>query len=247
MIEVDASSFELYGGPKAVNVSRIVGGTGGWIMAGNRSSGAASWVASADASDFAIVEGAPNLAGDPTGQTWSADVVNTPQGWTMVGGYLPVGRIDRDPMAWSSPDGVSWQRLTVPGDPVAYDELQRVAVTGDGLLAVGLRGQQFGAWRAAPDGWHAAGTFGAAASGAVASVRSLVVLGGTAFAAVSDGRTHRLWQSKDGGTTWVEIIEPGPATAGSGRATALAGTNGQIVLVLDDGNGAGLWTTTVAG
>jgi hypothetical protein len=245
MIEVDASSFELYGGPKAVNVSRIVGGPTGWIMAGNRSSGAASWV-SADASDFAIVEGAPALAGDSTGQTWSADVVATAGGWTMVGGFLPVGRIDRDPVAWTSPDGVTWQRLAVPGDPVAYDELQRVAVAGDGLLAVGLRGQRFGAWRSDPDGWHATGTFGAAATGTVASARSLAVLGGTAYAAVSDGRAHRLWRSTDAGATWGEIVAPGPTTAGSGRATALAAADGRIVLVLDDGNAAGLWSATVS-
>ena len=47
--------FELYGGPEAVSVRRVVAGPSGWLIAGNRLSGAAVWV-SADATDFRIVD-----------------------------------------------------------------------------------------------------------------------------------------------------------------------------------------------
>ncbi|GAB3940705.1 hypothetical protein GCM10027614_24810 [Micromonospora vulcania] len=43
LVEVQAS-FETYGGPKAVNVSELAAGPSGWLIVGNRTAGAASWV-----------------------------------------------------------------------------------------------------------------------------------------------------------------------------------------------------------
>ncbi|PWR05230.1 hypothetical protein DKT68_27980, partial [Micromonospora acroterricola] len=137
LLEVQAS-FETFGGPKAVNVSRLAAGAPGWLIVGNRSAGAASWVSSPEAAEFALVEGAPELASDGAGVTWAFDAVAVPAGWVAVGGLLPAGRIDRDPAVWSSPDGRSWRRTVLPGGP-EYEELQRVTLVGGVPAAVGLR------------------------------------------------------------------------------------------------------------
>nr|BFE76887.1 hypothetical protein GCM10020092_101880 [Actinoplanes digitatis] len=53
--------FETYGGDTAVDVGPISGGPAGFLIAGNRTSGAAAWI-SADGTDFRLFEGAPGLA-----------------------------------------------------------------------------------------------------------------------------------------------------------------------------------------
>ncbi|HYN93909.1 MAG TPA: hypothetical protein VES42_08680, partial [Pilimelia sp.] len=128
LVEVRAH-FELFGGPQAVNVFRITGGPAGWLIGGNRMSGAAVWV-SPDAAAFRIVEREPRLATDPRGETWAFDVVPAPGGgWLLSGSLLRPGRTDRDPLMWSSPDGSRWSRVAVPATP-EHEELRRVATVG---------------------------------------------------------------------------------------------------------------------
>ncbi|MEW1586083.1 hypothetical protein AB0283_11605 [Micromonospora vinacea] len=239
LVEVQAS-FETYGGPTAVNVSRLAAGPQGWLIVGNRSAGAASWVGSPDAAEFALVEGAPELASDAVGVTWAFDAVATSSGWLTVGGLLPAGRIDRDPAAWSSPDGRSWRRTVLPGGS-EYEEMQRVVLVDGVPVAVGLRGGTFGAWRQDAAGWLAVGTFGRRAGAGVPGVGSLVSSGGSLFAAVTDGARLSVWVSTDRGGSWREATMPLDVPAGVDRDVTLVAVGDRWWLAADDGNRAGLW------
>ncbi|MEU7801157.1 hypothetical protein AB0B10_17985 [Micromonospora arborensis] len=239
LVEVQAP-FETFGGPTAVNVSRLTAGAQGWLIVGNRSAGAASWVSSPDAAEFALVEGAPELASDAVGVTWAFDAVATSSGWLAVGGLLPAGRIDRDPALWSSPDGRSWRRTVLPGG-AEYEELQRVALVGGVPVAVGLRGSTFGVWRQEAAGWVAAGTFGRRAGAGVPGVASLVSSGDRLFAAVTDGARQSVWVSTDRGGSWREVAMPLDVPAGVDRDVSLVAVGDRWWLAADDGARAGLW------
>ncbi|WLS43015.1 hypothetical protein Q3V37_16350 [Micromonospora profundi] len=245
LVEVQAP-FETYGGPTAVNVSRLAAGPSGWLIVGNRSAGAASWVSTPAAEEFALIEGAPELASDAVGVTWAFDAVAVPSGWLVVGGLLPAGRIDRDPAVWSSPDGRSWRRTVLPGGS-EYEELQRVAVVGGVPVAVGLRGSTFGAWRQEPSGWVAAGSFGRRSSTGVPTVASLVTAGDRLVAAVTDGSRHSLWISTDRGGSWREAVLPLEVAAGADRDVALVAVGDRWWLAADDGSRAGLWWASGSG
>ncbi|MFC4020196.1 hypothetical protein ACFOW4_19935 [Micromonospora sp. GCM10011542] len=227
--------YDLYGGSQAVDVARMVSGARGWLITGNRTSGAAVW-RSPDAARFQIVEGAPQLASDGAGETWNFDAVETESGWLAVGGVIPPGRVDRDPLAWRSDDGVTWQRVPVPGGP-EYDELQRVVLLQGRPVAVGLRGRAFGAWRA--DGgsagqWRAAGGFGRGQTEGIPGVRGLTVAGDGLFAATTDGSGHALWRSTDAGESWRPVAAPVPAPSGAERAATIVGTPDQLLVLIDD-------------
>ena len=102
--------FELFGGPTATNVGRLSSGPAGWIITGNRSSGAAVWL-SPDAAEFEILEGAPVLSSSPGLVTWASDAAGHNGEWIVVGGTVAAGRIDRDAAAWRSQDGSTWTGL----------------------------------------------------------------------------------------------------------------------------------------
>ncbi|MFD0593496.1 hypothetical protein ACFQZ4_13975 [Catellatospora coxensis] len=173
------AGFQLYGGPDAVNVARLAGGPRGWAIAGNRLAGAAVWL-SPDAAEFGLREGVPELAGDARGETMAYDVTPVPDGWLMVGALSPADRIDRDALAWLSPDGERWSRVPAPASP-EYEEFDRVAVVAGTPYAVGLRGARFGAWRLVDGGWADAGVFGSTRPGPVAWVAELAVTDGVCW------------------------------------------------------------------
>lgn len=226
--------FELFGGPQALNVSRLAAGPSGFLISGNRMSGAAAWV-SADGSRFAIVERARELSSDQVGETYAFDAAALPPGWIMVGGIIPKGRVDRDPMGWRSPDGRTWTRLSVAGATEDYDELQRVAVLDGVPVAVGLRGATFGAWRLDGDTWRPAGAFGTVPPGAGTSVRSLVVSNGRLLAVTVNPQGYAGWVSTDRGGTWRQVGLPS-VPAGADHAVSLtAASDGRLLLLTDDG------------
>ncbi|NLU77567.1 hypothetical protein HCA58_03985 [Micromonospora sp. HNM0581] len=238
LVEVLAG-FELYGGPQAVNVARMVAGGTGFMIVGNRVSGAAVWL-SVTAGSFEIIEGVPDLATDERGATWLFDATAVPGGWVAVGGVIAPGRIDRDPLAWRSTDGRRWQRVPVPGTD-EYDEMQRV-VRVDGVpLAVGLRGRAFGGWRAGAGGWEPVAGFGTAASSGVPAVRGLTVLDGQLVAVVNDGARHAVWSSADRGDSWRPVALPKAVPAGPVSSVAVFGAPGRLLVVLDDGAGGAVF------
>ncbi len=201
------AAFELYGGPLAVTVGRIAGGPDGWLIAGARTSGAAVWL-SDDATDFRLVDGDPELSSDDSRQTLAWDQVYDGQGWTVVGSASVQGQLARVPMAWTSPDGETWQREEVPESDLFADLERVIQVQGD-LLAAGIRGEEFGTWQRVDGTWAELGTFGALDpdGGAAPFVSGLTEAGSQVFASVSDGTSYRLWTSDDG-RDWRPVTTP---------------------------------------
>ena len=233
--------YTLFGGSTAVNVARMDAGASGYLIAGNRMSGAAAWVAR-DASRFEIREGTPGLASDASGVSWAFDGVGVGSGWLLVGGWLANGRTDRDPAGWSSPDGVVWRRLAAVDASAAYEELQRVAVLDGAPVAVGLSGSVFGAWRLSDDRWRAAGSFGSVRPGGSSAVRSFAAGARRLWAATSDDAAYALWVSADAGAGWQPVSAPGPLPVGAESAVGLAAGGDRIVLVIDDGRAGRIYT-----
>jgi len=238
------AAFSQYGGPTAGNVSRIAAGPEGWLIAGNRNNGAAVWL-SPDAKGFVLLAGVPGLANDPDVRTTAVDALGRPDGWVLVGAYQRVDRIDRDPAAWTSEDGRTWTRVEVAGTD-GYEEMQRVVDRGSELVAVGLAGPAFGAWRGTGGSWRPAGQFGSTGGSGTAIVRSAAAAAGEVFAAASDGTAFGLWSSADAGQTWRGVVLPGAAPAGSDRSAAIAGAGDLLVLVVDDGQTGKVWSTKIA-
>jgi hypothetical protein len=217
-----------------VNVARMDAGPDGFLIAGNRMTGAAVW-RSPDAARFGIVERAPALASDASGETWAFDSTDTTDGWLVAGGFLPKGRIDRDAIGWRSADGAAWQRVPAAGATNAYEELQRVTLLGGVPVAVGLAGQSFGAWRLANGAWQPVGRFGSAPPGAAGTVRALTVAGPRLYAVTGDGTSYALWASGDQGRRWRAAVLPARVTTGPENTVAVAGGAGVAVLLTDDG------------
>ncbi len=243
------AAFELFGGPRAVNVSRLAGGPAGWMIAGNRTSGAAIWVSTQpDPTDFRLLEAHPPLGSDPAGDTWAADVTaDGPVGdsrWLAVGGVLRPGRIDRDPVAWSSSDGHRWSR--VEADSIdEYDELQRVVSVGPAAVAVGLRGKAFGVWRAdlGDETFGLVGAFGSTGDRGMGFVRDLTATDRWLVASVSDGTAYEMWISDQTGVAWRPVASPRPVRSAWNTAVTVAGQNDQVLVGLDDAGGATVWIT----
>lgn len=215
LTEVPAG-FELFGGPRAIGVDRVIVGPAGWLIVGARTDanglvGAAVWHSS-DGRDFQLVDADPALESTVDGQTVVFGGYADPDGYTVVGS---VGLAARTPLVWTSPDGLHWTRHPAPGTNA---EIQRV--TPDGLAGTG-----FAAW------YHGqpAGTFGAFHGTGLAAVTDLV----DGDALVYDGSAYQLWRTTDHGAHWTRRALPAKATAPAGHA-ALVGH----LLMLDDR----LWT-----
>jgi hypothetical protein len=226
--------FELFGGPQAINVARLDAGPGGFLIAGNRMSGAAVWT-SPDGAKFTLHERTPALASDASGETWAFDSVFAPIGWIVVGGIVPKGRVDRDALGWRSADGRTWSRLPAAEASDGYDELQRVTVLNGVPVAVGVSGSAFAVWRLEGDAWRPAGNFGTVRPGGVSSVRSAVAVGDRLIVITGDDKGYTGWVSGDRGGSWRNAAIPA-VPAGPEHAVALTGgSDGRLVLVTDDG------------
>lgn len=236
-----AAPFELFGGPRAVSVARIVAGPSGWLIVGSRKGGASVW-SSVDAGRFTLGEGVPELASDGRGRTAAYDAVGgASAGWLVTGSLLVTGGTALAPVAWTSDDGVGWRRWLLPG-AAEGGQAQRVARVGGEVVAAGSRGRGFGAWRWDGRGWRAGGSFGRAASGGgVASVAGLVAVGGRAVAVVRDGVACGLWLTADAGGSWRPVALPASVPDGGDTAVAVAGGGDRVVLAVDDGRSSGIW------
>jgi hypothetical protein len=243
VLENVTAPFILYGGEHAVSVDRVAAGPDGWVIAGNRSSGAAAWVADRDAAAFRIIDHDPELASDETTKTGALDVVHDGSAWTIVGRAEVTGRISPGPEAWVSADGSQWTRQPVPGDTKGFADLERVARDGDDLLAVGIRDRRFGTWRRTDGRWRATASFGALAHGTSAPfVSGLATASGKALVAASDSAVFRLWARTTGGR-WRQVMTPTrPASTGDDQLT-VASDGSTIVLLGDDGTSGRVWTT----
>ncbi|MGO4255961.1 hypothetical protein [Marmoricola sp. RAF53] len=240
LVDVRAG-FELFGGPAAVSVNRVAAGDDDWLIAGNRRSGAAVWV-SPDATAFRLVDDDPALSSDAGGGTAALGQAHDADGWTVVGRRQPPGRISPVPLAWSSADGLRWQRQDVPAATAGFADLERVVPVPGGVVAVGLRDDRFGAWTRTHGQWRAGPAFGrlAGSGGGAPFVSGLATDDGGTLAAVSDGRRFGLWvdRGKDG---WRAVRIPlRPPTNGDSTLT-VAGDGTRVLLLADDGRAGRVW------
>ncbi|WP_428964582.1 hypothetical protein [Micromonospora fluostatini] len=265
LVEVPAE-FEVFGGPRAVDVARIAGGPPGWLIAGGRVAGAAVWTAAPDAAAFTLLEGAPELAGDARGRTFGRDAVAVGEGWLVAGVLLPAGGTGFLPLVWTSLDGRAWHRAVLPvagraagatgaDEPVAAGggSAERVALAAGEPVVLGRVGEEFVLWRRAAGQWRLAGGFGvalgspAAAGGSgVRSVAGFAAEGSSLVAAVGAGTERSVWWSGDAGASWRRLVLPVPVSSGGDAAVAVAQADGVLLVALDDGRSSGVWSVRVA-
>jgi hypothetical protein len=236
------ATFELYGGPDAISVRHVAAGPDGWVIAGNRLSGAAAWV-SRDATDFRLVDDDPALSSDPGHATSALDQVHDGREWTVVGRVETPGRVAPLPFSWTSPDGRHWVRHPVPPGTDGFADLERVVRDGDrGLVAAGLRGRRFGIWRRVDGTWRVGPGFGGLAAGSTGApfVAGLATGEHGTLATVSDGARLRLWLGPSD-AAWRAVSTPlEPRSAGDTQLTVAA--DGPTVLLLaDDGRAGRVW------
>ncbi len=217
MAEV-AAPFDTYGGDEAVNTGRVVGGPQGFIITGNRSSGAAVWQ-SRDGRSFQLTELKGGVARDAAP---AAD-----GSWVVVGGFAQKKTLNQAAAIWLGP---RWTPATVQSID-GYNDLQRVVRLGDDIVAVGPRGKAFGSWIGHGNRWTAAGAFGNQGG----DVTALSTDGTSLFALVTLGNSRGVWRSEDHAASWRRINAPVI------KATAMSAHAGAVLLMI----GGRVWTTAL--
>lgn len=239
--------FTQFGGVSATSVGPISGGSGGWLIAGNRLSGPGVWHTD-DPTGFTLVEGEPGLTRDGDVESLAQAAAWDGSAWVLVGAGAPKGELlDRDPLAWTSPDGLHWRTQDVPAQPES-EEVHRVVGLGAGdVLATGTVGDRFAAWRRVDGVWQEPVRFGSVAEDwtGVPYVASLVADDTTVLATLSDGSEYGLWSSLDRGASWTRVAIPTrPSTAADHTLVVGDGASGRLLLLGDVGDGGEVWTGT---
>jgi hypothetical protein len=242
--EVDIP-YTLFAGTDGVNIRGIAVSDRGWVLSGNRSSGAATWH-SPDGHRYTIVEGDPQVASTDAHYTWAGGVVATPTGFLMVGALTPRAGANRDPAVWTSPDGATWTPVPVPGTP-AYEDPSQVTVSGSSVVTIGLRDTGYGVWRgpvtgggSATGGWSRVGQFGDNGSGNGTDT-ALVSTAGHLFTTFADASAYSLWESDDLGSQWRTVSLPAAAPSKADTFTFVVSDQRQLLLVIDDGRSTRVW------
>lgn len=239
---VDVSAvFTQYGGISATNVGPVAGGPTGWLIAGNRVSGPGVWVTD-DPREFTRVEAEPGLTDDGDLESLAQAAGWSGEEWVLVGsGTRPGRRLDPEPLAWTSPDGLVWSPEPMP-ETAGVQDVHRVALLADGrLLAVGRHGDGFGSWVRDGDGWDEVVSFGAIAEAwrGAPYVASLAPTSAGVLATVSTGDHYELWRTGDA-SDWERVDVPlEPRTAGDHTLMVAAGED--LLLVADAGDGGHVW------
>lgn len=241
------AGYTLFGGAQATNVGGLAGGPDGWLIVGNRTSGAAVW-GSADATEFTLTDDDPQLSSDDRLTTFAIDQVPDGAGWVVVGSASVEGRLARVPQAWTSPDGQTWERETVPSSE-EFNDLERVVQHRAGLLALGLRGEKFGAWRRDESGvWELAEEFGELDPdrSASPSVSGLTLAGSDVLATVSDGTRYQLWAAP-GDEPWRPVETPTRPETGGEQVMTVASDGTTVLLLTDDAESGKVWRSDWTG
>ncbi|MDR7252803.1 hypothetical protein J2X46_001788 [Nocardioides sp. BE266] len=237
--------FIQYGGVTATNVGPIAGGPTGWLITGNRTSGPGVWFTD-DPREFTRVEEEPGLTDDGDLESLAQGAGWTGDEWVLVGAGARTGRhLDQDPLAWTSPDGLTWTPEEMPAADGVQDVHRVVALDDGRALAVGRSEDGFAAWVRDDDGWGQAVSFGAIADSwrGAPYVASLTSTPLGVLATLSTGDHYELWQTGDG-RTWRQVDVPlEPQTAGDHALMAVAGED--LLLVGDAGDGGHVWSGAV--
>lgn len=231
--------YELYGGVRSVRVGHLAGGPEGFLISGTRTSGAAVW-SSRDGRSFRIEEGAPGLAGSRRTSTQAVDASWHEGAWWVVGISTDRGGFE-SAVSWTPAGGGRWTRHPLPGGH-AIATAERTVPTSQGLLAVGLDDEAFGAWTLTDGSWSSPATFGRRdPDGAEAAyVSSLAVAGDDVAVAYSDGAHFRLASGRVGGP-WPDQPLPESVPVSGDHQVAVGGHDGTYLLLADDGVRGRVW------
>jgi hypothetical protein len=221
--EWTASSPEPLGGEHEQWAFDVAAGPGGMVVAGGENVWGEIrprlWF-SADGSDWTSVDGGPGGPLDTTGEETVRAVTPAGDGFVAVGSRLVDN--EQDGMAWYSADGESWEQLDTPTlSGPGRQEVVSVTAFDGGLVAGGMsdlngdgRGEPV-VWRSA-DGrtWDGPNASLPMSEGKWDAARDLEVqsisFGPTGGLIAAGGNEWRpvVWQSTDGGVTWVELPDP---------------------------------------
>jgi hypothetical protein len=247
------SGLDLFGGDDAVSVGRIAGGSGPsrYLVAGSWDDAAkrphATVWTSADGTRFARRDSDPALASTAALVTEAASAAFVGDEWLLAGNATPAGSANaRDPVAWSSADGIGWRPEEVSHQAGRDEGLQRITAWDGTALAIGVRGTGFGVWRRDPasHAWQVAGGFGRFTGDSLPGVTGVAVVADRArsivYVAGADGAALRLWATTDA-ATWRPVRLPAQFPAGSARTLLVAARAGKLLLAAGDGTGVHLW------
>jgi hypothetical protein len=157
-------------------------------------------------------------------------------------GLVAVGRAGPDPVAWTSPDGRTWTRRSVPtlGGGADWERMTAVVRTGDGFLAGGSVGPELGGRRArlwrSPDGatWTPVpddpSFAGSEVSALLSDATGTIALGRTGTGQRWTGSVA--WSSPDG-LHW-RAADPGGTLRGGLAVSITTAPDGSVVAVGSD-------------
>jgi hypothetical protein len=264
LTEVPAS-FELYNGPRQINVRTIVtnsGSANGFVVFGSRvnrngASGATSWT-SADGGDFTIFDNDPALSSGPNEFNLGLDIANDGRGYLAVGERMRVvpGAVDVDAIAWRSDDGVTWSRWLPTGLNLGgkHDQrAQRVAVhTAAGKIVLAgtetdAKLSKFVVWsrHSANGSWHRQvipSSVIAASADPLSTVSCLHVAPRLTIVCARSGDKLVAASSNDG-RTWQRVVLPAGLPTGQRATLTIAEADGVRLIGATGPTGGGLWTS----
>jgi hypothetical protein len=234
------AAFELYGGPSAVAVSRLVGGASGYLIAGTRATGAAVWT-SRTGTSFRLHEGSPGLATTPQRRTQALDAVPVHDGWTVVGDSIDhTGRLTGT--VWTGSGAGPWTPTRLPGGGT-ITTAERMVATDGGPVVVGLDDRGFGVWSERDGRWALDSTFGRVDPTATSAAEiSGAAWTGTLLAVTySDGTRFRL---AVGPRDDLDVVPPPRTVTVRGDHAVTVATHADDTLLLtDDGTQGLVWRT----
>jgi hypothetical protein len=260
------AAFELYNGPRQIAVRSIVDGPAGWVIFGARTNrndalGATSWT-SATGDDFVIHDADVGLSSGAGESIIGLDVAfdpSVPGGQLIAVGerfHAVVGQpesADTDLIAWTSPDGVTWQRWTPPGLRVTAPDIQRaqrIAIGGQRVLMAGIDDNVI---RSRVVTWTTndrrrwtrsiVAPFGTSRD-STTSVMAAVVDSSRMIIGARMNDRLRLALSTTG-RTWTDVALPADLPTGIRSRIAVGATTDVLLVGATSLNGGGLWRTTL--
>ena len=260
------ADFELYNGPRQIAVRSIIDGPTGWVIFGARNNqnnalGATSWT-SATGDDFTIHDQDPDLSSSPGESIIGLDVAFDPGLDPAMGAgqLIAVGErfhatpgvassADTDAIAWTSPDGATWQRWTPPGLRLSAPDIQRaqrIAVDGPRVLITGTSDDgvrnRIVVWSTDDRRRWSRSTvtvFGSSSDATTAATAAVSADGHMIIGARINDRL-RIATSTNG-RRWTNVVLPADLPTGY-RARIAAGVGDDVLLVgATSLTGGGLW------
>jgi hypothetical protein len=223
--------------PGEEQLTGVTHGAAGWLAVGGAAGGSAAAqrpvvVGSADGRTWTELDGPAAFAGP--GQVVTAAAAAGPAGYVIVGHEAAGGRTVA--AAWYAPGLTGWQGAASAQPGSGDSQMNAVAASGKGFVAVGSAGTRPAAWLSATGrAWSliplpVPPAAASARLSFVAASGDTVVAAGTEVTAAGQ-RLPFAAVSADGGATWTLAALPAPprtrrAVAGNLAVTALAAAGG---------------------